>query len=251
MVGAVRSLLIGRPLPTVAGSHERLGISSAIGAFGLDALSSVAYGPDEILYVLILAGSAGTQYAMPIALAIAGLLAIVVTSYRQTIFAYPHGGGSYTVARHNIGRLPGLIAAASLMVDYVTTLAVSVTAGIEAIIAFVPALDAHRVTADLIAIFLLMMINLRGFREAGFVFVLPTYIFVLSLTALVGVGLWRVFVGGGVPAQSPPAATEAVSLFLLARAFAGGCTAMTGVEAIANARASKNRLTASVAAGGD
>jgi amino acid transporter len=174
MIGSVRRLLIGQPLPTVAGRRERLGISRGIGAFGLDALSSVAYGPDEILYVLILAGAVGTAFAFPVALAIAALLLIVVTSYRQTINAYPHGGGSYTVARENLGRRAGLVAAAALMVDYVTTLAVSVTAGIEAIVAFAPALDAYRVPCDLAAIALLVLINLRGVREAGAFFVLPT-----------------------------------------------------------------------------
>jgi amino acid transporter len=234
MIGSVRRFLIGQPLPTVAGRRERLGISRGIGAFGLDALSSVAYGPDEILYVLILAGAVGTAFAFPVALAIAALLLIVVTSYRQTINAYPHGGGSYTVARENLGRRAGLVAAAALMVDYVTTLAVSVTAGIEAIVAFAPALDAYRVPCDLAAIALLVLINLRGVREAGAFFVLPTYVFVLSLASLVGLGLWRVLAGDHLPVQQLPQATEGVSLFLIARAFAGGCTAMTGVEAIAN-----------------
>jgi amino acid transporter len=234
MIGSVRGLLIGRPLPTVAGRRERLGISRGIGAFGLDALSSVAYGPDEILYVLILAGAAGIGFAVPVALAIAALLLIVVTSYRQTIFAYPHGGGSYTVARENLGRRVGLVAAAALMVDYVTTLAVSVTAGVQAIVAFVPQLDHYRVPCDLAAIVLLVLINLRGVREAGAFFVLPTYVFVASLASLVGLGLWRVLSGDHLLVQQLPEATQGISLFLIARAFAGGCTAMTGVEAIAN-----------------
>jgi amino acid transporter len=226
--------LIGRPLPTSAKRGERLGISKGIGAFGLDALSSVAYGPDEILYVLVLAGAAGTAFAVPVAVAIAVLLLIVVTSYRQTIFAYPRGGGSYTVAQANLGRRAGLVAAAALMVDYVTTLAVSVTAGVEAIVAFIPALDAYRVQCDLAAIAVLVLVNLRGIREAGTFFVLPTYVFVLSLGALVGLGLWRLVSGDHLAVPAVPQATEGVTIFLVARAFAGGCTAMTGVEAIAN-----------------
>ncbi|GAC1328766.1 MAG: APC family permease [Candidatus Dormibacteria bacterium] len=235
MIGTVRRVILGSPLPTAAARNQRIGISRAIGAFGLDALSSVAYGPDEILYVLVLAGAAGTAYNLPIAIAIVVLLAIVVTSYRQTIFAYPRGGGSYTVASRNLGRLPGLTAGAALMVDYVTTLAVSVTAGVEAIIAFVPALDHQRVSLDLVAILILVVVNLRGVREAGAFFVLPTYVFVLSLGSLLAVGLWQVSTGHAHAAGAAVRnAAEPVSLFLLARAFAGGCTAMTGVEAIAN-----------------
>ena len=235
MIGALRSLVIGRPLPTRSAGRERLGISQGIGAFGLDALSSVAYGPDEILYVLVLAGTAGVAYALPIAIGIVVLLVIVVTSYRQTIFAYPHGGGSYTVARENLGTPAGLVAGAALMVDYVTTLAVSITAGVEAVIALAPALEAHRVELGLVVILGLVLVNLRGIREAGAFFVIPTYVFVASLTILLGLGLWRFAIGGEAPpATHLPAATEGVTLFLLLRAFAGGCTAMTGVEAIAN-----------------
>jgi amino acid transporter len=229
-------LIFGRPLRTSEGERERLDRPRALGAFGLDALSSVAYGPDEILYVLLLAGSAGLVWDIPIALAIVALLAIVVTSYRQTIYAYPHGGGSYTVARENLGVVAGLIAAAALMVDYLTTVAVSVTAGVEALIALAPAIDLYRVPLDVGIIVLLMFVNLRGVRESGAVFVLPTYIFIGSLGLLLAWGLFQMTVGGGLPSsgQAPPAAVEGVSLFLILRAFAGGCTAMTGVEAIAN-----------------
>src|ERR671937_262639 len=159
MVGKVQRLLLGRPLRTVEAHDERLSRSRALGAFGLDALSSVAYGPDEIFYVLILAGAVGTRFTLPVALAIVALLAIVVTSYRQTLFAYPNGGGSYTVARENLGTQAGLLAAAALMVDYLATVAVSVTAGVEAIVAFAPALNAYRVQADLVVIALLMFVN--------------------------------------------------------------------------------------------
>jgi amino acid transporter len=236
MMQAAYRLVFGRPLRTTEGGHERLDRPRALGAFGLDALSSVAYGPDEILYVLLLAGSAGLAWNLPIGVAIAALLAIVVASYRQTIFAYPHGGGSYTVARENLGTHTSLIAGAALMVDYLTTVAVSITAGVEAIIAFLPALEAYRVQADVGVILLLMLVNLRGVREAGGLFVIPTYLFVGSLGLLIAWGLVRLALEGGLP-QVPvpsPQPVEAVSLFLILRAFAGGCTAMTGVEAIAN-----------------
>jgi amino acid transporter len=227
--------LLGRPLPSSAQQHERLSKTAAIGAFGLDALSSVAYGPDEILYVLLLAGSAGVAFDIPIAAAIALLLAVVAFSYRQTIHAYPNGGGSFTVASRNLGRTAGLVAAGALMVDYLTTVAVSVSAGVAALIAFAPGLDRYRVVIDVAAIVLLMGINLRGVREAGAAFILPTYVFVLSLSALLLVAAFRIATGNP-PHQlhAVPSPTESVSLFLVLRAFAGGCTAMTGVEAIAN-----------------
>ncbi len=235
MIEGVQRLLLGRPLPTAEAERERLNRPGALGAFGLDALSSVAYGPDEILYVLVLAGAAGTRLDLPIALAITALLAIVVTSYRQTIFAYPKGGGSYTVARENLGTGAGLLAAAALMVDYLTTVAVSVTAGVEALVALVPALDPHRVALDMVCIVVLMLVNLRGVREAGALFVLPTYVFISSLAVLLGWGLLRLATGALPPLHAVPThATEGVSIFLVLRAFAGGCTAMTGVEAIAN-----------------
>jgi amino acid transporter len=228
-------MLLGRPVPSSASTEERLTRSRALGAFGLDALSSVAYGPDEILYVLVLAGAAGVALSIPVAIGIALLLVVVATSYRQTIFAYPRGGGSYTVARENLGTYAGLTAAAALMVDYLTTVAVSVTAGVEAITVFAPFLYPYRVAMDVGFIVLLVVINLRGVREAGAAFVLPTYVFIGSLGALLIWGFVRVAVlGAPLPAPTAPAAVEGVSLFLVARAFAGGCTAMTGVEALAN-----------------
>jgi amino acid transporter len=227
--------LLGRPLPTSAQNKERLTKTAAIGAFGLDALSSVAYGPDEILYVLLLAGSAGLAFDLPIAGAIALLLAVVAFSYRQTIHAYPNGGGSFTVASRNLGRTAGLFAAGALMVDYLTTVAVSVTAGVAALIAFAPGLNSYRVICDVIAIVVLMVVNLRGVREAGAAFIIPTYVFVISLAALLILGAVRLATGHAPPAlHTVPAAAEGVSLILVLRAFAGGCTAMTGVEAIAN-----------------
>jgi amino acid transporter len=232
---AWRKALLGRPIPTRAAGHQRLTRPRALGAFGLDALSSVAYGPDEILYVLLLAGAAGTQFDVPIAIAITGLLAIVVTSYQQTIYAYPQGGGSYTVARENLGTAAGLTAAAALLVDYLTTVAVSVTAGIQALIALAPGLDPYRVPLDVACIALLVVANLRGLREAGALFVFPTYLFIGSLGLVVVWGALHL-VTGGLPhaPTTAPHAVEGVTLFLILRAFAGGCTAMTGVEAVAN-----------------
>ena len=235
MVSGIQRLLLGQPLPSSASRHERLSRPGALGAFGLDALSSVAYGPDEILYVLLLAGSAGLAFDIPVAVAIALLLVIVAVSYRQTIFAYPHGGGSYTVARENLGAYAGLTAAAALMIDYVTTVAVSVTAGVQAITAFAPGLFPYRIAIDVACIVVLVVVNLRGVREAGSVFVLPTYVFIGSLGLLLVWGVLRLTVLGSPPHAAPaPHAVEGLSVFLVLRAFSGGCTAMTGVEALAN-----------------
>jgi amino acid transporter len=221
-----------------------------MGAFGLDALSSVAYGPDEILYALLLAGSAGLALDMPVALAIAALLAIVAFSYRQTIYAYPQGGGSYTVARENLGIRPGLVAAAALMVDYLTTVAVSVTAGVAAIVAFLPGLNADRVVLDVALIVVVIAINLRGVRDSGAAFVLPTYAFIGSLGALLVVGAVHLATQGApAPAHPIPPASQSLSFFLVLRAFAGGCTAMTGVEAIANGVPAFNKPASKNAAG--
>jgi amino acid transporter len=250
MPPAVRRLLLGPPVPTTAEGQERLSRPKAIGAFGLDALSSVAYGPDEILYALLLAGSAGLAFDLPVAAAIAVLLAIVAFSYRQTIYAYPRGGGSYTVAKENLGVRPGLVAAAALMVDYLTTIAVSVTAGTAAIVAFAPSLNTHRVVFDVALIVLLILVNLRGVREAGAAFVLPAYLFVGSLGTLLIVGaLHLVLHGTPTPAHPTPAASQDVSVFLILRAFAGGCTAMTGIEAIANGVPAFNKPSSKNAAG--
>src|ERR1700730_1250572 len=202
----IQRLLLGRPIASSASSGERLTRSSALGAFGLDALSSVAYGPDEILYVLLLAGAAGLALDVPIAVAIALLLVIVANSYRPTNLAYPRGGGSYTVARENLGTYPGLTAAAALMVDYLTTVAVSVTAGAQAITAFAPVLFRYRMAMDVACVLLLVIINLRGVREAGAAFILPTYIFIGSLGLLLIWGFLRAVAFGGLPhAGNPPA----------------------------------------------
>ena len=187
---------------------------------------------------------------VPVAIAIAALLAIVAFSYRQTIYAYPRGGGSYTVARENLGLRPGLVAAAALMVDYLTTVAVSVTAGVAAIVAFVPGLNTDRVGLDVALIVVLIAINLRGVRDSGTAFVLPVYAFIGSLGALLVVGAVHLLTQGAPPpAHAVPPASQSLSFFLVLRAFAGGCTAMTGVEAIANGVPAFNKPAPKNAAG--
>src|SRR5216110_195952 len=175
----LKSLLFGRPLPSERLEHERLNKKTALAVLSSDAISSVAYATDQILIVLAVLGTAtAVQYAVPISGVIVGLLVLVGLSYRQTIYAYPNGGGSYTVARENLGTPAGLVAAAALMVDYLTTVAVSVTAGVAAIVAFDPGLNSDRVIVDVALIVLIVVINLRGVREAGAAFVLPTYLFI-------------------------------------------------------------------------
>jgi amino acid transporter len=237
----VKRLLLGSPLPTAASPHERLSRPAAIAAFGLDALSSIAYAPQEILFVLVLAGAMGMRLTVPVAVAIVLLLVIVTVSYRQTIFAYPGGGGSYVVARENLGTPFGLIAAAALMIDYLLVVAVSVTAGIGELASAFPPLQEYRIQACLACIALMMLANLRGVRESGTVFAVPTYAFVATLGLLIAAGMVR-WLGGTLPgdigaahaAHPLPAVLEPVSLVLVLRAFAGGCTALTGIEAISN-----------------
>jgi amino acid transporter len=235
----VLELLLGRPLATEEESAERIGPIRGVGVFGLDALSSSAYGPEAALTILLVLGVAGTRYIVPITLSILILLAIVYTSYRQTIAAYPHGGGSYTVASQNLGVWPGLLAAAALMLDYILTVAVGISAGVGALVSAAPALQQHTLLLCLAILFLITWINLRGVRETGAVFLVPTYAFVFCLFAVIALGLARTVAAGGhptavVPPLPPHAAVEAVSLWLILRAFASGCTAMTGVEAVSN-----------------
>lgn len=238
----LKRLLVGRPLSTAVAQSERIGRLPGLAVFSSDALSSVAYASEEILLVLAPAGAAAVVFAAPVAIAIVVLLFLVVASYRQVIPAYPHGGGSYSVARENLGPMAGLVAAASLLVDYTLTVAVSVAAGVAAVTSAVPALYQHRVALGLLAIALVALANLRGVRESAAVLSIPTYGFILSLGALLAVGAFR-WATGSLPAVAlaapvAPAATAAVapvlSLFLVLRAFSSGCTAMTGVEAIAN-----------------
>jgi amino acid transporter len=232
-------LLLGRPLATEEEEAERIGPAKGIPIFGLDALSSAAYGPEAALTLLIPLGLAGVSYIVPIGISIIVLLGIVYFSYRQTITAYPQGGGSYTVASANLGVWAGLLAAASLMVDYVLTAAVGISAGVGALISAVPSLERYTLPICLGILLLVTVVNLRGVRETGGVFMVPTYLFIFCLLGAIAVGLAKTLAAGGhpmavIPPPKPIHATEAVGIWLLLRAFASGCTAMTGVEAVSN-----------------
>jgi amino acid transporter len=233
--GLLKRWIVGRPMPLAQARHERLSKMIALAVFSSDALSSVAYATEEILLVLVLAGAAAAHLSVPLALAITGLLLIVVVSYQQTIHAYPSGGGSYIVARANLGATPGLIAAAALLIDYVLTVSVSVAAGVAALTSAFPALHEHRVAFGVTFIALIAFANLRGVRESGRVFAVPTYLFVGTFTFMVATGLWRWLQGDLVPLPSRAMAeTVPLTWFLVLRAFSSGCTALTGVEAISN-----------------
>lgn len=235
-LSTLKRKLIGTPLRTAEAPHERLSKVAALAIFSSDALSSVAYATEEILLVLILAGSAALSKSLPIALAIALLLLIVATSYRQTIHAYPSGGGAYIVAKENLGVYPGLIAAAALLIDYVLTVAVSMAAGVAAITSAVPFLYPHRVYLGILFISLVTLANLRGVKESGRIFAIPTYLFIASFATMIGTGLYQHYVSGegAAAVQAVAQPTQELTLFLLLRAFASGCTALTGVEAISN-----------------
>src|SRR5438093_7115526 len=227
--------LLGHPLATKQAAHERLSNPIALAVFSSDPLSSVAYATEEILLVLVLAGTAALHYSLGISLVIVGLVAILTVSYRQTIYAYPSGGGAYVVAKCTLGEHPGLVAAAALLIDYVLTVAVSVAAGIAAITSAVPELHEHRVGLGLLAIVVLTLGNLRGVRESGKIFALPTYLFVGSLGLVIVVGLGRGLFGATEPHPLPSVrALDGLTLFLILRAFSSGCTALTGIEAISN-----------------
>ena len=232
----VKRRLLGAPMPLAQLRHERLSKTLALAVFASDPLSSVAYATEEILLVLILAGSAALSYSLPVALGIAALLAVVVTSYRQTVAAYPQGGGAYLVAKDNLGIVPALIAAAALLVDYVLTVSVSVVAGIAALTSAVPRLHPYRVVLSILAVAVIAVGNLRGVRESGRMFAAPTYFFVLSILGLVGYGLVGAFFDWlpEAPYEPHPPGLEGIGLFLLLRSYAAGCTALTGVEAVSN-----------------
>jgi amino acid transporter len=235
-VHRLKQLLVGTPLPTAQFRHERLGKSTGLAVFASDALSSVAYATEEILVVLILAGTAALSYSLPIAIAIAVLVAIVTTSYRQTILAYPQGGGAYIVAKDNLGTVPGLVAGAALLIDYVLTVSVSVAAGIAAVTSAVPALFPYRVGLCVLAVVGVGVANLRGVRESGRLFALPTYLFIASLLGLIVYGAFGAVFDfiPEAPYEEHRAGLEGIGLFLLLRAFASGCAALTGVEAVSN-----------------
>jgi amino acid transporter len=235
----LKRLLVGSPLKTTQAAHERLSKTVALAIFSSNAISSVAYATEEILLVLILAGTAAVVWSIPVSLAIVFLVGVLTISYRQIIHEYPEGGGAYIVARTNIGEWPGLIAAAALMIDYVLTVAVSVAAGVAAITSAVPSLFEHRIAIGLGAIVLMVLVNLRGIRESGMVFAIPTHLSIAVLLCMVGMGGAQIFFGHAqpIPPQAGPDASPAVeslSAFLILRAFAGGCTAVTGMEVISN-----------------
>ncbi len=235
-ISAVKRLFVGSPLATAQARHERLSKTSALAVFSSDALSSVAYATEEILLVLVVAGSAALVYSIPIGIAIAVLIAVVVSSYRQTILAYPLGGGSYIVTKDNLGQVSGLVSAGALLIDYVLTVAVSVAAGVAAITSAFPALYDYRIPLGVLFIAGIATMNLRGLRESSNLFAAPTYLFVVSFAGMLAYGFVR-WVVGWEPAPPPTrdlAVTHELTLFLVLRAFSSGCAALTGVEAVSD-----------------
>ncbi len=233
-----KRLLVGEPIPSHLAHHERLSRVTGLAVLSSDALSSVAYATEEILRVLLVGGVAALGFVTLIAGVIAVILAIVVYSYRQTIYAYPNGGGAYIVAKENLGRYPSLIAAAALLIDYVLTVAVSVAAGVAAITSALPSWHLNRVELAIGLMALLTIGNLRGIRESGRIFAVPTYFFMAGIFALLGVGAWRYLTGSLATADAVAplhvGQAGALTTFALLRAFSNGCTAMTGVEAVSN-----------------
>ncbi|HSB70567.1 MAG TPA: APC family permease [Candidatus Methylomirabilis sp.] len=231
---ALKRLLLGSPLSTAQARHERLGRIPALAIFASDNLSSVAYATEEILLVLVLAGTAALSYSPPIGIAIGVLTAIVASSYWQTIHAYPSGGGAYIVAKENLGTYAGLVAGAALLVDYVLTVSVSTAAGVAAITSAFPVLYPERVAICVGVVLLIMLANLRGIRETGRIFAVPSYWFIACLIILLAGGFHRLLTHGA-PATLPSIpAHEPITVFLVLRAFASGCAALTGIEAVAN-----------------
>ena len=237
------NVLFGRPLASSEDEGERITPTQGIPTFGLDALSSAAYGPEAALTILLPLGLMGVRYIVPLTAAIIGLLVIVYFSYRQTIAAYPMGGGSYTVARENLGNRAGVLAGAALMIDYLLNVAVGISAGIGALVSAVPSLQPHTLAMCLAVLVILTIVNLRGVKEAGSAFEAPTYFFVGTLAVVILIGLYKVVASGGHPvavvalgqaAGRAPAALQAVGAWILLKAFASGCTALTGVEAVSN-----------------
>jgi amino acid transporter len=232
-------VVVGKPLATTEERAEHIGPIAGIPVFGLDALSSAAYGPEAALTLLIPLGLAGIHYIVPISLAIICLLAIVFASYLQTIDAYPHGGGSYTVASENLGANAGLLAAAALMIDYILNSAVGISAGVGALVSAFPRLQPHTLALCLAILLILTVINARGVKDTGSAFLIPAYLFVGTLLIVIIVGAVRAFAAGGHPVavvEPPhlPVSASMLTLWVLAKVFASGCTAMTGVEAVSN-----------------
>lgn len=244
MVGQIKRFLVGKPIATEHQHHERLSRITALAVFSSDALSSVAYATEAILSILILGGSVALGYSLPVAVGIAVLLVVVAFSYRQTIRAYPKGGGGYIVARENLGDIYGLIAAGALLIDYVLTVAVSISAGVAAITSLastwgMPWLASYAVEIGLVCILLVSLANLRGVKESGVIFAVPTYVFIASILILIVYGVIRNMLFGAQPVvhRIDPeilGTGEAIGLWLVMRAFAAGCTALTGIEAISD-----------------
>ncbi len=235
MLSKIKDLFIGPALPTYSLAHKQLNKIRALAAFSPDALASIAYANQEIYLGLIVAGSLGLTYALPIGLAITGVLAMVALSYFQTIQGYPSGGGSYIVARANLGVLPGLVAAAALMIDYVLNAAVSLTAGVAAMASAFPVLWSYRVVLALALLAVITLVNLRGLRESGTFMAVPVYFFLATFLSMLAYGLLRLILEGPTPVALPaPPNIEPLTLILVLHAFSTGCTALTGIEAISN-----------------
>lgn len=237
MVSSIKRFLIGRPLKSTELGEQKLNKTKALAILSSDALSSVAYGPEQILIALAGLGAIAYWYSIPIAIGVLVLLTALILSYRQIIFAYPHGGGAYVVSKENLGMNPGLIAGGSLLVDYILTVAVSVSAGTDALTSAFPSLHAHNVIIAIIFVIFITILNLRGVTESASVLAYPVYLFVLALFILIGVGIYNILTGHVSPTLHTPIGTPVagISLFLLLRAFASGSSALTGVEAISNA----------------
>ncbi|HEX2697132.1 MAG TPA: amino acid permease, partial [Anaerolineales bacterium] len=236
---ALSHWFIGRPLQTADAPHQTIGKAVGLAVFASDALSSTAYASQEILGVLAAAGALAFGYVFPISLAIVALLVVVTISYQQTIHAYPGGGGAYIVARDNLGELAAQTAGSALLMDYVLTVAVSVSSGVAQIVSAYPNLFEYRVWISVGAVMLIMLINLRGVKESGRAFAIPAYFFVVTMFVTVGFGMFRYLTGSLGSVVDPPAAsviatTQAVTAFLILHAFANGTTALTGVEAVSN-----------------
>lgn len=234
-IRSIKNFFVGKPLETWQLKQEKIPKWKALAVFSSDALSSVAYATQEILMALVVVSIAAMNWSLPIGLAIAVLLVVVSTSYSQTIRCYPHGGGAYVVVRENLGTYPALVTAAALLIDYVLTVAVSAAAGVEAITSAIPVLYGHRVLLGCIAISLVTTINLRGMRESAAVFAVPTYLFIFSFILLIGLGFWKLY-AGELTARAPVfhETYSTIAPFLILKAFASGCAALTGIEAISD-----------------
>ena len=235
---SIQTLIIGQPLATETASEQTIGKLVGLAVFSSDAMSSVAYGPQELMMILALAGAGAIQYALPVVVAIVGLLAILTFSYEQTIHTYPDGGGAYIVARDNLGELPAQTAGAALLTDYILTVAVSISSGVAQLVSAYPVLYTYRVWLGVAMILLIMVINLRGVKESGVTFAIPTYFFLLMMVVTIIIGFIR-FLGGNLGEVIDPPAMEigvaqTLTLFLILKAFANGTTSVTGVEALSN-----------------